>query len=133
LRGHTHPRTAIASALLFVSTLANIFFQATLTIRTMSLFLSVAGKPARILCLTVHAFAFLLSILNVPRCSAPSPTCHMNVPYDTPIQRVQGMTLKHIRGKAPRIYSHAHHIGGMHPRHHFSRRAPTRPCWITWW
>jgi hypothetical protein len=88
LRG-PHPCAAIA--LLFVSTLANYFCQATLMIRMMSLFSSVAGKPSRILSLTVHVFPFLLSILNIPFCSALSPTCYMDVSYGTPIQQVQGM------------------------------------------
>jgi hypothetical protein len=59
------------------------------TIWMMSLFSSVAGKLAHILSLTVHAFAFLLTIFNVPSCSVLSPTCHTDVPYGTPIQHVQ--------------------------------------------
>jgi hypothetical protein len=58
-----HPRSAIAFKL--VSTLANDFCQAMLTILTMSLRSSVAGKPARILRRTVSALAFLLKRWNI--------------------------------------------------------------------
>jgi hypothetical protein len=49
----------------------------------MLLFSSVTGEPARILSLTVYAFDFLFSILNVPFCSVLSPTYHIDVPYGT--------------------------------------------------
>jgi hypothetical protein len=84
-----HPCTAMA--LLLVTTQANELCQATFTIRTMSVRSSVGGNPARILLITVTGFTFLLSILNVPFCLVLSSTFHMDVPYGTPIQHVQGL------------------------------------------
>jgi hypothetical protein len=90
----THP--LVAMALLLVATLANEIYQATFTIRTMSVFSSVGGKPAHILRVTVADFTFLLSILNVPFYSVLSPTFHMDVPYGTPIQHIQGLCTSNV-------------------------------------
>jgi hypothetical protein len=109
------PTRALQSLSCLLQTLAKYVCQEMFMIRTMSLFSRDAGKLARIFLLKVHAFAFLLSILNFPCCSALSPTCHMYVPYGTPIQHAQGMfDSKVYSRKALRIDSHAHRIGGGH-------------------
>jgi hypothetical protein len=60
------PQPCAAMAFLFVLMWAHGFCHVTLTLLKMSDHSSVAGKPARSLPVTVSAFAFLLSILNVP-------------------------------------------------------------------
>jgi hypothetical protein len=64
-----------------------------------------------------------LSILNVSFCAVLSPTCHMDVPYDTPTKHVHAMFYSKVysrKGSLNRLTCPSHRMKGFTPSLHWN-------------